>query len=137
MSEEDESAGLKQLPPITAREEASAYASSQIEDSLSIAETKQLSSGLSEDKLKRIAAENEANRTEKFRDHFERLAVVTLYLVWIILILVGLAWVYHLLAPPCWPRLPDQQVQHLQSIITGGVLAGIAGGHFKRRISGE
>lgn len=99
-------------------------------DSKSAAESKQLSSGKSEDALRK-----EAERTERFRDHFERLSLVTLYLVWAVLMILGAVWIYHLIAPPSWHRLPDEQVRNIQSIVTGGFLAGLASGHLKRRLS--
>lgn len=98
------------------------------------AEAKFLSQGKSQEQLELDAAEAEARRTEAFRDHFERLAIVSLYIVWFAIVLIGLAWLYHLLAPPTWSRLPDEQAGHLQSIVTGGLIAGIAGGHVKKRI---
>lgn len=123
----------RQLPPLTP-EEAAVVNAPASEDRRSAAEAQQFATGLPLDQLKKKAEENEASRTEKFRDHFEGLAICTLYLVWLVLIAIGAAWVYHLLAPPHWPRLPDEQVRQLQSVVTGGVLAGIAGGHFKKRI---
>jgi hypothetical protein len=123
------------LPPLTDDERA-AIGAGPNNDSRSTAEAQQLSSGLSSEEIQRRAEENEAKRTEAFRNHFERLAVVTLYGAWAILMLLGLTWVYHLVASPCWPRLPDAQIDHIQSIITGGILVGLAGGHFKRRLGG-
>lgn len=106
----------------------------QGDDSKSAKEALELSSGLPEREIKKRALEAEAKRTEKFRDHFEGLAVWSLYLIWGFLVLVGIVWAYHLIVPPCWPRLPEDQVRNLQAIITGGFLAGIAGGFLKRRL---
>lgn len=122
------------IPPFSPEEEA-VLRQRPSDDTKSTAEAKQLASGLPANELKKRADENEANRTENFRDHFEGLAICTLYMVWIVLIVIGAAWVYHLLAPPTWPRLPDEQVKQLQSVVTGGILAGIAGGHLKKRMS--
>lgn len=103
-------------------------------DFRSDAEAIQLSSGRAPEDLKREAAEAEHNRTERFRDHFESLAIVTLYIAWAIVLIIALVWVYHLLAPPCWFHLPAEQVKQLQWIVTGGVFAGVVGGHIKRRL---
>lgn len=121
------------LPPL-GEEEKEALLASAADDLRSADEAKQLTSGLSSEAIKKKAAEKEAGRTERFRDHFEGLAIVTLYIVWAILIAVGLAWVYHLFAPLEWYRLPDAQVKQLHSIVTGGILAGMAGGHLKKRL---
>ena len=80
------------LPPLSPQEEA-ALAGPLDGDLSATAETRQLSSGLSTDELKKTAVQNEANRTEKFRDHFEKLAVVTLYFTWLAFILIGATWV--------------------------------------------
>lgn len=122
---------LPQIPPLSPEEEAVVL---QTDDLQSAEEAKQLSSGKSAGELRRIAQEREAGRTEAFRDHFERLALISLYLVWALLIVFGLVWAYHLVAPPTWFRLPEGQVDHLRSILTGGILAGIASGHVKRRL---
>jgi hypothetical protein len=123
--------GERRLPADLSQEEKGLVG---LSDEMSAKEAKQLSGGLPEDEIRRNAERNEASRTERFRDHFERLAIVTLYVVWAILCLVAVARLYHLLAPPLWWRLPDEQVARLQSIVTGGVLASIAGGHVKKRL---
>ncbi|MFV2053613.1 hypothetical protein [Aliiroseovarius sp. YM-037] len=97
-------------------------------------EAKQLSSGRSAKELEEDARKAEALRTEKFRNHFEILAVISLYIVWAAIVAVGLTWLYHLIAPACWPRLPEEQVGNIQAIVTGGVIAGIASGHMKKRL---
>jgi hypothetical protein len=97
-------------------------------------EARQIALGLSEDQLRRLAAEGEHNRNEKFRDHFEKIALCTLWLAWGLIVLVALAWLYHLMTPVGWHWLDDDHVSKLQTLVTGGVIAGIAGGHIKRRL---
>lgn len=121
----------RKLPPLPANEEE---AQRSFEDQISTKEAKQLSSGLSANEIEKRERENEAGRAEKFRDHFEGIAIVTLYIVWSVLVIVGLLWVYHIAAPPDWWHLPDQQVRQLHGIVTGGVLAGFASGHVKKRL---
>ena len=125
---------LKRVPPLPA-EEARAV---QLEtaDAKSVAETKQLSSDLSAEQIKHRALNNEATRTEAFRDHFERLSLFTLYVVWGVIILIGIFWAYHMIAPTAWHFLTSDQKGALQSLLTGGVIAGIASGHTKRRLAG-
>ena len=122
--------------PAQAKREAKEAESDSRGDDRATAEAKQLSSGLSEDKLKKIAEENEAKRTERFRDHFERLAIFTLYVVYLSLLLVGLVWLFHIITPTCWHFLTPAQAEKVQAIITGGIIAGIAAGHLKKRLSG-
>jgi hypothetical protein len=130
LSGNDQRKDERTVPPLSAKEEAAITAS----DDRSNEEAKQLASGKPTNELKRIAEENEAGRTEKFRDHFETLALITLYVVWAIVILFALVWAYHLVAPVGWCRLPDAQIDKIQSILAGGIIAGIATGHVKRRI---
>ena len=120
------------IPPFSIEE--TAVLDSGNEDAKSTQEAKQLSSGKTEVELRREAAVREAGRTEKFRDHFEFLAVATLYFSWIIFAILGITWVYHLVALPSWYHLPEEQLKQIHAIITGGILAGIAGGHMKKRL---
>lgn len=121
----------KKIPPLSEQEKA---AVENAGDAGSTAETKQIASGQTADKLKQQAQVNEAGRTEKFRDHFEFLALITLYLAWTLFLVIGTVWAYHLVAPPGWCRLPNEQIGHIQSILAGGVIASIATGHMKRRL---
>ena len=68
-------------------------------DPQSVAESKQLASNLSADEVKRRAQHNEANRTETFRNHLDRLSLVTLYIVWAVVVLIGLFWAWHMMTP--------------------------------------
>lgn len=70
---------LKDIPPLSDSEKKAARDSNE---SQSTREVVQIASGKSVRDLKREADENEARRTEAFRDHFECLAVITLYLSW-------------------------------------------------------
>ena len=95
----------------------------------------QLSSGKSSDVIHSEAIVAEARRIERFRNHFENLIVITtVYLVWLAMVIVGLIWFYHLIAPPGLPRLPDTQVNTIQSIVTASMLSGIASKRLKKRL---
>ena len=97
-------------------------------------EAKLLSLGLSEHEIARRAAASEHRRNENFRDHFERIAIIALWLTAVLLFVVGFTWLYHLLMPERWHWLSADQVLKLQNIVTGGVLAGVAGNHIKKRL---
>lgn len=101
-------------------------------DSQSAAETKQLSSGKPESALREDTVKFEEVRAERFRDHFETIAVLSLYIVWMALVGLTLIWLYHLVAPAQWWHLPLEQVKNIQAIITGGALAGFAIGQIKK-----
>ncbi|MDE0697140.1 MAG: hypothetical protein OXH76_15055 [Boseongicola sp.] len=99
-------------------------------------EALQFSSGKTAKEIEDEAREKEAARQEKFRDHFENIAIASLYLVWVVICLVGLVWVYHLVSPESWPRLPEKRIDTIQAILTGGVVFGVAGQHLKKRVGG-
>ena len=94
----------------------------------------QLSSGKSYEVIHSEIIAAEARRIERFRNNYEILFIVTVYLVWLSLVIVGLIWLYHLIAPPGLPRLPDAQVNTIQSIVTASVLSGMASRRLKKRL---
>lgn len=97
-------------------------------------ETLQLSSGLTQKQIEQRAKEAEANRTEGFRDHFETLSRVALWLVFGALVAIAIVWLLHLILPERWRWLTKEQVATIQNIVTGGVVAGVATAHLRRRL---
>lgn len=93
-----------------------------------------LGNNLTAEEISAISANNEHHRTENFRNHFELIAVCGLWAFAIIMFLVGLTWFYHLITPSDWHWLSDGSVTRIQNIMTGSVLAAVAGGHLKRRL---
>lgn len=104
-------------------------------DARAAAEVKQASQGKSREQIENEAFAAEAKRSEAFRDHFERLAVFSLYLIWAVIVSIAITWLWHLLLPESYWWLTEQQIQHIQAVLTGGVIAGIASSHLKRRLS--
>ncbi len=47
---------------------------------------------------------------------------------------VGAVWLWHMGAPEKWRWLKSDDVSHLQSIMTAGLLVGVIGNHFKKRM---
>ncbi|BCG70144.1 hypothetical protein MesoLj113a_13020 [Mesorhizobium sp. 113-1-2] len=76
----------------------------------------------------------EHRRNENFRDHFERAAICGLWLFSICILLAGATWFYHVVTPDAWHWLSPDGTTRLQNILTGGVVAAVAGGHLKRRM---
>jgi hypothetical protein len=97
-------------------------------------ETLQLSSGKTLEDLQHDAAKNEHERTESFRDLFDALIKIAVVLGFAAIVLFGATWVWHLLMPSSWHWLTEQDVDHIQNIVTGGVIATLVGDHFKRRL---
>lgn len=93
-----------------------------------------LGSGRSKEEIKDAARVKEAARQEKFRDHVECVAVLTLYLVFGAAVILGVVWLYHLIAFEIWPRIPERQLDKIQTIITGGAIIGAVKEYFKKRV---
>lgn len=91
--------------------------------------------GMSRDEIKRNAATAEARRNERFRDNFECIAIIALWLTSFVLAILGIAWLWHVLLPESCHWLRPDQIAKLQNMVTGGVITGIATGHIKRRLS--
>jgi hypothetical protein len=98
-------------------------------------EAKQLASGRSREELARDAERAEHNRTERFRDHFERIAIWSMYAIAAVFAIVAFTWVYNLVMPVSLHYVTDDQVGKLQNIVTGGII-GVLLAHMKRRIGG-
>lgn len=101
------------------------------ENPISIGERKLLESGLYANKIR-----NEAIRQEKFRDHFEKLSLCTLYLIWFILGMLIIVWIYDLLLPENlnWYRVSENSIDKIQIILTSSAVFGLAGQHLKKRV---
>lgn len=102
-------------------------------DDDSAKEAQLLASGKSVTEIKREAKVREFDRTETFKDHFERIAVVGLYVASTALLLVGIALFAHMLLPLGWHWLESDQQANLKSVFTGGALAGIVATHLRKR----
>lgn len=85
--------------------------------------------------MAREAEVAEHKRTEKFRQHFERIALGFLYGLAVGLIIIGAAWLYHLVTPYCWHWLTADQLDDLQGLLTGGLIVGILTDHFRKRLN--
>jgi len=97
-------------------------------------EAKLLGKNLSSDEIASVQANNEMRRNETFRDHFENVAVCGLWTVAGVVLIVGSVWFWHVIMPEKWHWLSLDGISRLQNILTGGVLASLAGGHMKRRL---
>lgn len=101
------------------------------------AEAQLLGQDLPEEELRRQAVRSDHRRNENFRDHFEKIAIASLWGIALILTLVVVAWFWHLLAPGEWGWLSVDQLSKLQNIVTGGSLTSIASfaaGHIIKRL---
>ncbi|MGC6329152.1 hypothetical protein [Rhizorhabdus sp. FW153] len=121
-----------QIPGLPRAEQAASNDSASIEKAW--AEAEFLSRNASPEELKRDADRREHNRNQRFRHHFELIAICALWAAALAITGVGCVWLWHMAAPSCWRWLGGEDVSHLQSIMTAGLLVGVIGNHFKKRI---
>jgi hypothetical protein len=131
---EEREEGFRQVPGLSPAEVAALESFAGDRDTGAL-EAQLLTQGLDEDEIRRRTAASEHSRNEKFRDHFETISIIGLYLISLIFCLVGLTWLYHLLTPEWWHWLSPEQLFKLQNIVTGGIIASIAASHVKKRLS--
>ncbi len=128
---------IKRIPPEAAKEEAKSGAEADASDGDGgSAEAKQLSRGLSVRDLKKEAEESEHGRAERFKNHFEFISMIALYGIAGVAGLFGIIWFWHIATPNSWHWLQPDQVEKIQNIFAGVILAGALGDHFKRRLGG-
>jgi hypothetical protein len=120
------------IPGIPPTEQAASSESSSNEKAL--AEEELLSRNATAEELEREAAELEHNRNQRFRHHFELISIVALWVAAIAIAGVGGVWLWHMAAPEGSRWLKGEDVSHLQSIMTAGLLVGVIGNHFKKRM---
>lgn len=123
---------LQEIPSASA-DLASAVQSGGEDEHLAQLETQQVGSNKSIEALRRQALEKEHGRTEDFRDHFSRLTTIALYILALGLFCFGVVWCWHVLAPCTWRWLLTDEIQRVQNLVTGGVLAGLISDQFRRR----
>ncbi|WP_281300582.1 MULTISPECIES: hypothetical protein [unclassified Iodidimonas] len=128
----DESETYKKIPESIAEENDSSDTVPEHDTGALEAET--LSQGLDEKEIKRRAAENEHHRNEKFRDHFEYVAILVLWVFTIIIIGMVLTWAYHTLFSCRWHWLSTSQLEVIKSLSIGGIIASLGVGHIKKRL---
>jgi hypothetical protein len=126
---------LRKIPPEAAEQEAKGVAGAPATDS-GTAEAKQLGRGLSVRDLKAEATESEHGRAERFKNHFEFIALAAMWGVSFVAAAFGFTWFWHVITPDKWHWLQPDQVEKIQNIFAGVILAGVLGDHFKRRLGG-
>lgn len=122
------------VPRLSPEEIKAAATTDPAATSLAFQELATLSSGRSPEELEADEREREFSRNQKFKDHFERIAIVALWVFAAAILAVGSIWLWHLLMPPKCRWLTTEDVSHLQSIATAGLLVGLVSNHFKKRL---
>lgn len=122
----------RQIPGLPAIEAAAAGNDSSLQKAF--AEEESLSRGATPEELEQDARTREHHRNQRFRHHFENIAIVALWVAAIAISIVGGIWFWHMAMPESWRWLKGEDVSHLQSIMTAGLLVGVLGNHFKKRM---
>lgn len=123
------------IPAIPASERALLGQSASSDEKVK-QELKSLGSNLSEEDLAAQAKQSEHKRREFFLTVFEWLAVLTLVFLFAALFIIGVVWLLQIVLPERCRWLSADQTTILQDILTGGLVAGLIGEHFKKRLSG-
>lgn len=131
---ETESQALPRVPDLTAEEERAVDAARVPAIDSGVREANQLSRGLSAEEIEREQENSEHLRSESFRNHFERIAIASLWIVAGLLAAGLVTWFWHLLAPTRLHWLEPERLDRVQNIVTGAVLIGVISNHIKRRI---
>jgi hypothetical protein len=126
---------LKTIPGLSAVEQAAMEPPTGTADT-GTKEAELLTQNLDPKEIAKRTAENEHNRTERFRDHFERVSIIGLWVVAALMAFSVAFWFWHVLFPVSWHWLNAEQVSKLQTLVAGGVIASTATGHLKRRLGG-
>lgn len=97
-------------------------------------EAQQLTRGLAVRDLKREADEADHQRSEKFKDQFELMALFSVWVLFVGFMGFGGVWVFHQLLPARgW--LSPTQIADIQSLLTGGIITGLVADHVRKRMS--
>lgn len=94
-----------------------------------------LTAGKSYEELEQVALRKEHDRTEIFRDRFNHVVVFILYMVVLILTLLASTWVYHIIAPRDAHWLDEVQIDKVQNLLTGGIVAGLGIDFIKKKLN--
>lgn len=121
-----------QIPGLPSVEQAASSEVASVEQAW--AEAEFLSRNVSPEELQRDADQREHHRNQRFRHHFELIAICALWVAALAVTGVGGIWLWHMAAPTSFRWLNGEDVSHLQSIMTAGLLVGVIGNHFKKRI---
>ena len=99
------------------------------------AEAKQLGSGKSVRDIRREAEESDHDRTEHFRDQFEKAIIFMMWVVMLGFLGLALVWAINMCLHEDLRWLDEDQMHDLQGVLTGGLLIGLVGDHVKRRMN--
>jgi hypothetical protein len=130
---EKRTAGLPEIPrgPALNEKARSAAAGS---DNKAQKEEDQLGSKRTPEQLASDAAELEHGRTQRFRDAFEHMAIGALIVGTITILVLAVIWALHLVLSPRMRWLSPEDLTHIQTLLTAGVLVGVVSSHFKKRL---
>lgn len=120
------------IPGLPLAEQAAANQPASIANA--IKEEEALSKNATPEQLEQDAARQEHQRNQRFKWHFENIAIAALWAAAVAITVIGGIWLWHMAAPSRWRWLQNEDVSHLQSIMTAGLLVGVVGNHFRKRL---
>jgi hypothetical protein len=78
-----------------------------------------------------ILEQDKRNRL-KFRRHFGRISIISMYIIWLVIVVGALSWLVNYLTP--WKFLTDSQLDKVQSIVFSGMMGAFASAWARRHI---
>ena len=123
---------LKKIPGVPAEEKEAALDASDL--STSAKESDQIGSAKTLKELEKEALGNEHTRKEKFKDHLEKIIVCGMYFISLGAAIFAAIWGWHMTTPNSWQWLEPAQLDRIQNLVTGGVLASLITNQFQNRL---
>jgi hypothetical protein len=127
----------KTIPPGISQREGTGRAADSSRDDSGRLEAFQIASGLTIEDLKADAERQEHRRNQKFKDQFELIFTILIWLLFIGFVILGAIWFVHLISTPAFKLvhwLSEEQIDKVEGILTSGIIAGLVADHFKRRL---
>lgn len=76
--------------------------------------------------LEKIAKRKDHNRREHIKDKINEAAGTLIGITGLVVMFAILSWAFHLLSPPAWHYLSQQQVGKIETIVLSGAVAWLA-----------
>lgn len=84
------------------------------------------------DPLDAQIAEQAKRHKLNFRRHFARIAIISMYIIWGVLVIGALSWLFNYLTP--WHFLTDAQLDKVQSVVFSGIMGAFATAWARRHL---
>ncbi len=84
--------------------------------------------------LRKLAEESQHGRSEDLKDLIHCVAKIVVLCVFVILLLMGLSFSWHLIAPDKFRYLSEAQINDIRNILFSGLVASAASAYFRKNL---